>query len=265
MKSFSVLLVLLLVTGVCAAIAGCATTSPAPQVTITSPQNGATLSAGDVQVNAQVSNFNVVDKQGQANVAGEGHLHFYMDVTPIPSDPAKPAIPADAKAVWAHVSGTSYTFTNVPAGTHTFTVQLANNDHTPVSPLVTASVTVTVKPSAPQVTIISPLDGATISGGVVQVNTQVSNFNVVDKQGQANVAGEGHLHFYMDVTPIPSDPAKPAIPADAKAVWAHVSGTGYTFTNVSEGMHTFTVQLANNDHTPVFPLVTANVTVNVKS
>jgi glucose/arabinose dehydrogenase/plastocyanin len=145
MKRFSVLLILLLVTGVCAAIAGCTTSSPL--VTITSPQNGATITGGDVQVNAQVSNFRVVDKQGQASVAGEGHLHFYMDVTPVPSDPTKPAIPADAKAVWAHVSGTSYKFTNVPAGTHTFTVQIVNNDHTPVSPLVTASVTVTVKSS----------------------------------------------------------------------------------------------------------------------
>ena len=144
MKNISVLLILFLVI-VSAAGAGC--TTRAPQVTITTPQNGATVTDRDVQVNAQVSNFNVVDKQGNARVAGEGHLHFYMDVTPVPSDPAKPAIPADAKAVWAHVSGTSYTFTNVPAGTHIFTVQLANNDHTPVSPVVTARVTVNVTSS----------------------------------------------------------------------------------------------------------------------
>gem|GEM_PF-6851200 len=37
-------------------------------------------------MNAQVSNFIMVDKQGLASVAGEGHLHFYMDVTLIPSD-----------------------------------------------------------------------------------------------------------------------------------------------------------------------------------
>jgi hypothetical protein len=57
-----------------------------PQVIISSPQNGATITGGDVQVNAQVSNFIMVDKQGLASVAGEGHLHFYMDVTLIPSD-----------------------------------------------------------------------------------------------------------------------------------------------------------------------------------
>lgn len=78
-----------------------ATTVPAegsPQITITSPQNGATLPAGNVTVNVQVSNFNIVDKQGQASVPGEGHVHFYMDVSPIPTDPTKPAIPANASA-----------------------------------------------------------------------------------------------------------------------------------------------------------------------
>ncbi len=76
---------------------------------------------------------------------------------------------------------------------------------------------------------------------------------------------KGHVHFYLDVSPIPSDPSKPAIPADANAVWAHVSGTSYTFTNVSPGMHTITVQLANNDHTPVIPLATASVMVTATS
>ncbi len=120
------------------------TTQPVPSIVIVSPQNGATLPAGNVTVTTQVSNFNVVDKQGQPSVVGQGHVHFYMDVTPIPSDPAKPAIPSDPKAAWAHVSGNTYTFVNVPAGMHTFTVQLANNDHTPVIPLATNSIMVTV-------------------------------------------------------------------------------------------------------------------------
>jgi hypothetical protein len=47
----------------------------------------------------------------------------------------------------------------------------------------------------------------------------VSNFNVVDKQGQANVAGEGHLHFYLDVD-APTAPGQPAIPAGGYLVVA---------------------------------------------
>jgi hypothetical protein len=125
-------------------LSGCTTTPANPTLKITSPTNGATLKAGDIEVKADVTNFKVVDKQGQANVTGEGHLHFYMDVSPLPSATGQPAIPANPNAVWAHISGTSYTFKNVPPGQHTFAVQLVNNDHTPVIPLVTDSVTVTV-------------------------------------------------------------------------------------------------------------------------
>ncbi len=265
MKLITLVLVVLFLTGVFAFSAGCSSAPAAPSVAITSPQNMAALTGSSIPVTVSVSNFNVVDKQGQASVAGEGHIHFYMDVSPIPSDPTKPAIPADASAAWAHVSGTSYTFTNVTPGSHTITVQLVNNDHTPVSPLVTASVMVMVSQQGgtPSVSIISPQNGAALTGSSIPVSVSVSNFNVVDKQGQASAAGEGHIHFYMDVSPIPSDPTKPAIPADAKAIWAHVSGTSYTFTNVTPGSHTITVQLANNDHTPVIPLATSTVTVTV--
>ncbi len=119
-------------------------TAGAPTLMITSPPNGTFVTPGNVTVTAMVGgNFSVVDKQGQASVAGEGHLHFYMDVSPIPSTPGQPAIPTNPSAVWAHVSGTTYTFTNVTPGQHTFAVQLANNDHTPVIPIVTDSVTIT--------------------------------------------------------------------------------------------------------------------------
>ncbi len=128
----------------CVTLSGCTSTPATPTLKITSPSNGATLKTGDITIKVDVTNFKVVDKQGQANVTGEGHLHYYMDVTPIPSAAGQPAIPSDTNATWAHVSDTSYTFRNVPPGTHTFTVQLVNNDHTPVVPTVSDMVTVTV-------------------------------------------------------------------------------------------------------------------------
>ncbi len=118
-----------------------------------------------------------------------------------------------------------------------------------------------VIPAVPTVTIMEPANGATLPSGAVAVTIQVQNFSIVDKEGQANVPGEGHVHYYLDVSPIPSDPAKPALPADANAVWAHVAASSYTFTNVSPGMHTLSVQLVNNDHTPVVPLATSMVSV----
>jgi hypothetical protein len=129
------------------------TTIGPPTLTIASPAKGAYVPAGNIAVTATVNNFNVVDKQGQANVVGQGHLHFYLDVD-APTTPGKPAIPASG--VWAHVSGTTYTFPNVAPGPHVINVQLVNNDHTPVTPLVIAQVSITVLGSAPATTTTAP-------------------------------------------------------------------------------------------------------------
>jgi len=180
----------------------------------------------------------------------------------VPSTPGQPAIPSDAAAQWAHAAATSYTFTNVPPGTHTFTVQLVNNDHTPVIPLMYQSVTVTVAaPPGPSVSILSPQDSADIPAGDVTITIQANNFNIVEKQGQANVAGEGHVHYYLDLGTVPFTPGKPAIPSDPKVTWAHMAASSYTFRNILPGMHTLSVQLVNNDHTPVVPLVYQSIMV----
>jgi hypothetical protein len=150
-----------------------ATTTPAPSIMITAPANGATVPAGNVTVTAMVTNFNVVDRQGQAKVPGEGHVHFYMDVSPLPSNASEPAIPPGVPASsWAHVSGTTHTFTNVTPGQHTFAVQLANNDHTPVFPIVTDSVTVTVSGST---AATSPPASPTTTAGTTVVTTTRSS------------------------------------------------------------------------------------------
>ena len=119
-------------------------------VEIISPQDGATVPPGDMTVTVQVTNFKIVDKQGQANVSGEGHVHFYLDVA-APTAPGVPAIPAGGE--WAHVSGTTYTFKNVAPGTHTIDVELVNNDHTPLNP-----------PAVYQITVDVSAEGATGGG-----------------------------------------------------------------------------------------------------
>src|SRR5512136_67218 len=177
MSKLKLFLILLVMVGTCALMAGC-TSQPSvpvvPKVIISSPTDGATLTAGNVAVTIQVQNFSIVDKQGQANVAGEGHVHYYLDVSPIPSDPAKPAIPANANATWAHVAATSYTFSNVSPGMHTVSVQLANNDHTPVLPLATSTVMVTVagQPATTPIptTTTSPPGGQTVSVSLIARN-----------------------------------------------------------------------------------------------
>jgi outer membrane protein assembly factor BamB len=232
----------------------------APVVTL-KPIDGSTIPAGDITVSALALNFKLVGKQGQANVQGEGHLHYFMDVD-APTAQGQPAIPPSGSN-WAHTDAETYTFKNVPPGTHTFSVELVNNDHTPLSTPVVARSTVTLTVPEPSVSIMFPENRATLPPGDVIISVKVNDFNLMDKQGQANVAGEGHLHYFMDVD-APTGQGQPAIPPSG-SVWDHTIATTYTFKNVSTGTHTFSVELVNNDHTPLSTPVVAEVTVVISS
>lgn len=119
-------------------------TTGGPTVRIVKPTGGAALTAGNVEVVIEVTGFSIVNKLGQPAVAGEGHVHYFIDVSPLPTEPGKPAITADERTYHA-TTGTTYTWTNVALGQHTFAVQLVRNDHTPLEPPVTASVSVPVR------------------------------------------------------------------------------------------------------------------------
>ena len=109
---------------------------------ITAPLNVSTVPAGDVTISTIVSNFNLVDKIGQASVSGEGHIIYYMDVTP-PTIQNQTA--TTATGTYVESTATSYTWHNVQAGIHYFSVQLVNNDSTPLIPPITVTVYVTVQ------------------------------------------------------------------------------------------------------------------------
>ena len=259
------LILALLVPAACASTPAPTTTpaptaTPAPSLVITSPGGGIVPQIGDVTVSVQVSNFILVEKLGQANVAGQGHVHYFVDVD-APTTPGQQAV--TAAGTYAATTATSYTWHNIGGGPHKFSVELVNNDHTPLTPPVVATTTVTVLPEIgpPTMVIIAPKDGSIVPVGNVIVSIQVSNFNIVDKQGQANVSREGHIHYYLDVD-APITPGTPAIPTGG--VWAHVADTSHTFDNVNAGMHTISVQLVNNDHTPLVPPVVKKITVTVQ-
>jgi hypothetical protein len=114
-----------------------------PSVTIASPEDGATVEAGGVEIVASPEDFDIVNKLGQAPAAGEGHIHYYVDVDEIPTTPGQPAV--SEEGTYHAEATTRYTWPDVQAGEHTFAVQLVNNDHTPLEPPVTAEVTVTVE------------------------------------------------------------------------------------------------------------------------
>ncbi len=264
--SLLLLMLALIVLSACAANG----MSGTPQINITEPKEGSEVAAGSVSISVEVMNFNLADNLGKANVAGEGHIHWFMDaITPTaPGKNAKAKQGRNAPSSSALVK--SYTWTNVAAGMHNFSVELVNNDHTPLSPPAVAEVNVAAKEETlkmvkmPQINITEPKEGSEVAAGNVTVSVEVMNFSLVDSFGKANVAGEGHIHWFMDAI-TPTAPGKNARAKQGRnAPSSSALDKSYTWTNVAAGMHNFSVELVNNDHTPLSPPAVAEVNVAAK-
>ena len=222
--------------------AGCK--SPGPVLKINSPTSSA-FAIGDFTISVEVSNFNIVDKQGQAAVNGEGHLHYFMDVT-APAAQGKPAV--TAAGTWVTTAALSYTWHNVGGG----------------SPPVVASETVFLvipEIGLPQAVILTPRDGGVLTAGSITITAQVSNFDLVAQGGQANASHQGHINYFIDMA-APVTPGQPATGPDT--VFATSALESYTWQAVKAGVHTFFIELVNNDDTPLSPPVVANISVTVQ-
>ncbi|MDD5082799.1 MAG: DUF4399 domain-containing protein, partial [Dehalococcoidales bacterium] len=128
-----------------------------PTISITSPLATDTLTAGTITINVAVENLQLV-APGAANAAGQGHIHYYLDVD-APTTPDAPAV--SAAGTYQVSSATSVNWQNVAAGTHTFTAQLVNNDHTPFVPPVLATITVNVSAAPTPVPAPTPTPAPT--------------------------------------------------------------------------------------------------------
>ena len=61
---------------------------------------------------------------------------------------------------------------------------------------------------------------------------------------------------------LPTQPGEPAVTDDRRTYHA-AARTSHRWQNVRAGVHTFAVQLVNNDHTPLDPPVTDEVEIRV--
>lgn len=119
---------------------GCSTyNAPPPNIVIVSPENNAVVPEGNVTVTVQVGNFSL-NKLGQGPVAGEGHIHYFFDIPP-PTTLGEPAL--TAPGTYAATPDTTYSWPGVTPGVHNFSVELVNNDHTPLNPPVFQMVNIT--------------------------------------------------------------------------------------------------------------------------
>ncbi|OGO15629.1 MAG: hypothetical protein A2Z02_07035 [Chloroflexi bacterium RBG_16_48_7] len=107
--------------------------------------------------------------------------------------------------------------------------------------------------SAPSIKILVPGNNPRVglSGDSwCPVLVDVNNFKLVNKPGEPNVTGEGHIHYFLDIDPSVK-PGKPSLIDDA--IYAESVETIYFWPQVGKGQHTFWAELVNNDHTPLNP------------
>ena len=111
-----------------------------PSVFIIFPPFDGGILAGNVTILVEVANFTLAPPDGK-NMPGTGHLIYYRDVVP----PAMKGIPAFTRpGTYGVSSETTFEWDGVPPGTHTFAVQLVNNDNTPLDPTRVDAIDVTV-------------------------------------------------------------------------------------------------------------------------
>ncbi|MBI4286492.1 MAG: copper oxidase [Chloroflexi bacterium] len=113
----------------------------------------------------------------------------------------------------------------------------------------------------PVLTITSPADSATLPAGDVTIAVEVANLQLVAPGGPA-VAGQGHIsyYYYADID-IPAASGAPGMTGEGAS--KATTELFVAWENVKPGVHSFGVQLVNNDGTPLAPPVWAMVSVTV--
>ncbi len=174
----------------------------------------------------------------------------------------------------------SITATIVTAGTTTATT-------TPTTMTTTATTTTTTMTTATTTTTTSPTTSPSAQVINVQVSITVSNFQVVSSIG--STVGDGYFVYYLDRVPAPlsqfgsttptttttlTPPPSPTTTAPGLTTSTTTPGqppsmvyattdTSFTWTNLSPGVHVFSVQLVDTNGNPLNPPVVAGAAITI--
>lgn len=201
-------------------------------ISISAPPSGTVVSSSSTDILIEVEGF-VLDSAGVGapNEFDHGHYHVYVENDFVGE-------------------GTSPSFNVTTLVTSTqnvgnaVSVELVNNDHTPVLPAVTDTIELVTAAGSPYLKILQPAEGATVAMDA-QLVVDVRNFTLVDFAGTtSNSAGSGHYHVLVDGTD----------------VGEAFSTTGFTL-GFSPGEHDVRVELRGNLHQPLTPPVVDQVRV----
>lgn len=204
-----------------------------PRISLNNPTDGATLGRDPFAVAVAVDNFTLIPLGEVSNT--KGHFHVFLDsvyqgffVEPFALVDPVAALPSA-----------------LTPGPHELSVFLHRSDHTPVDGAVGDSLGFDYDPT-PRVRILSPTPGTRVTTAPFTLAFELDSFALVDKQGQAPVLGEGHVHVFVD----------------GEYVGVETTPT-FELALDAPGRHVVTLTLHENDHTAVVGAVPASVDVVV--
>ena len=113
----------------------------------------------------------------------------------------------------------------------------------------------------PQVRIVSPSNGSTVSGPDVTISIQVTGTTLVPA-ADATKLDDMHVHYMLDVDPAPYLDGSTPIPMGNPDI-VHTAALSQTFAAVAAGPHRVTVILGLSNHLAVQPPVAPAVTFNL--
>jgi len=224
------------------------------RVTITSPAPGTTVTGNSVTVHVQATGYRdtcaLAGKQVMAMEATTtGHYHVLLDGSLINMFCTPAAV---------------VSLQNVKPGMHTLTVVPALDDHAqvdanarsimfdyaPAAPLPALTGMMTMH--KPSITIVSPKPGATVVGTFTVV-VRITNYRPsCTLFGKPNLDGWGHWHLNLDT-------ATGGMMGMSCTNTIQASTAGL----MPGSTHTLIALLVDNEHAPLMPMVTSEVTVRI--
>lgn len=226
------------------------------KVQIVSPASGTKVTGNSVTLQVQASGYTpTCALAGKADQAGTGHYHILLDKSLI-----NMFCTPTATISMQNVSPGMHTLTAVPTlNDHTEIEENANSitiDYEPTHPLLT--ITDASFASAPTITILSPKNGATVSG-TFDVVVKVSNFNLnCNLMGKPDVSRYGHWHLNLDSM------SGPMMGMGTMLGMACTTMFQATTQGLKAGQtYTLIALLTDNGHAPLHPVAASEVTVMI--
>jgi hypothetical protein len=228
----------------------------AMKASITSPADGTKITGNSVTLHVGTSGYqDTCTMAGKPVTPGTGHYHVLLDGSLVNMFCTPTAV---------------VSMQNVTPGMHKLSVVPALDDHAEVT-MNETSISIDYEPThplssiagatfagKPSIQIISPTNGATVSGSF-DVKVQITNFNATCAlMGKPDVDGYGHWHVNLDSMTGPMMGMGSMLGMSCTNVF-HASTQGLK----AGQTHTIIALLTDDGHAPLEPPVTSEVTVTI--